>query len=455
MSVKDSQIYLDAAQRFRTLLQHAHTAAAYAPGRFEVLGNHTDYNEGFVLSAATNFGTYALVSPRADDRCTLTSLNVDETAYSAVNKLEPQLDVPWANYVWGVLDGLKGYGKVSTGCNILIAGDLPLGAGLASSAALEISTGIALGTLYNIDVSPVDLARIGQRAEQTFVGANTGLLDQISSLYGEPNQLALTDFRTLNVEALPFAREVCFVMCDTGVSHMLSNGKYNERRKHCEQAADFFENALDHKVTAMRDVSWKEWQEHHQGMNAICAKHCAHPIGENERVVRGRDLLIKGDFAGFGALMYESHQSSSEYFDNSCPELDFVVATARNIPGVLGARLSGGGFGGSAILLTYSRDTDVIIHAITSAYRNPAINRIVGGTATSAHPKGYAADIRVAGLSPVAVARTLAASGLKFDQLILETSRAVVHVSFDPRLRGEVKTQAGGPGTAIVDGLPR
>ena len=370
MSVKDSQVYLDAARRFRSLFQDAHTAAAYAPGRFEVLGNHTDYNEGFVLSAATNFGTLALVSPRADDRCALTSLNVDETTNSIVNGLAPEADATWANYVWGVLDGLKNYGKVATGCNILIAGDLPLGAGLASSAALEISTGLALSALYSINVSSLDLARIGQRAEQTFVGANTGLLDQISSLHGKLHQLVLTDFRTLNVETLPLARDACFVMCNTGVSHMLSDGQYNARRKHCEQAAVFFDCALDHKVAALRDVSWEEWQKHHAEMNEVCARHCAHPIGENERVVRGRDLLMRGDLVGLGALMYESHQSSAEYIENSCPELDFVVATARSIPGVLGARLSGGGFGGSAILLTHSRDTDAIMHATTSAYRN-------------------------------------------------------------------------------------
>jgi galactokinase len=368
--IKDAPVYLDAAQRFRTLFHDAHTHAAYAPGRFEVLGNHTDYNEGFVLSAATNFGTYALASPRADDRCELTSLSVSHSAHSTVNGLAPEPETSWANYVWGVLAGLRTLGQVSTGCNILVAGDLPLGAGLASSAALEISTGLVLSTLYGISVSRLDLARIGQRAEQEFVGANTGLLDQISSLHGESHQLVMTDFRTLEVETLPFAKDMCFVMCNTRVNHALSDGQYNDRRKHCEDAAIFFDGVLDHEVTALRDVSWVEWQEHHQGMDEIRARRCAHPIGENDRVIRGRDLLMRGDLDGLGALMYESHQSSSEYFENSCPELDFVVATARSIPGVLGARLSGGGFGGSAILLTHSRDTDVIMHATTSAYRN-------------------------------------------------------------------------------------
>ena len=366
--MKEIPIYRDASERFCALFHASHTHAAYAPGRFEILGNHTDYNEGFVLSAATNFGTVALAAPRDDERCILTSSPLSETAEYAMDSLCPTPGSSWANYVWGVLTCLREVGNVSMGCNILVSGDIPLGSGLASSAALEISTGLALGALYGIELSPLDLARIGQRAEQEFVGANTGLMDQISSLHGEHHHLVMTDFRSLDVESLPFVEDGGFVMCDTGVSHALGDGQYNERRKHCEEAARFFNSVLDHEVHALRDVSRAEWQKHHAGMDDTRARRCAHPIGENERVLKGRDLLGQEDLEGLGVLMYESHESSANYFENSCPELDFVVSTARRVPGVLGARLSGGGFGGSAVILTRARYIDSVMHAVTSAY---------------------------------------------------------------------------------------
>jgi len=364
----NGELYAEAGRRFRDAFGHVHSVAAYAPGRVEILGNHTDYNEGFVLSAAIDFGTYVLVSRTSDGDCRLVAGDLSEEAHFAMSSLAPSKDKTWPNYVMGVLDGLARTHDIGVGFHGLLLGNIPLGAGLSSSAALEMATGLALATLYELDVTPLDLARIGQAAEHTYVGVQCGLLDQISSLFGKRNHLVMTDFRTLEVETVPLGDEACFLMCNTHARHALVDGEYNSRRQHCEEAAAFFEAELDHPVTALRDVSWEEWQQFAAGMDDVTARRAAHPIGENKRVAEGRTLLEKGDLESFGRLMFDSHTSSRVNFENSCRELDFLVDTASRIPGVLGARLSGGGFGGSAVVLLHPRDVETAQHALASAY---------------------------------------------------------------------------------------
>ena len=349
------------------------TVAAYAPGRVEVLGNHTDYNEGFVLSAAIDLGTLFLVAQADGTGCGLVAGNFGEEATFEVAVDAPAAEQTWANYVRGVLCGLRERGMIDQGFNAWFEGDIPLGAGLSSSASLEIAAGLALCALYGLDVDKLDLARIGQAAEHRFVGAKCGLLDQISSLFGEEHALVMTDFRSLAVGNVPLGigpgvADACFLMCNTNVKHSLVASEYNERRERCEAAALFFAAALDHPVAALRDVSWAEWEAHEARMDPVTARRAAHVIGENTRVLRGRELLAGGELGEFGQLMFESHESSRRHFENSCPELDFLVDTARKIPGALGARLSGGGFGGSAVVLTHPRDAETVGPALAAAY---------------------------------------------------------------------------------------
>ncbi len=361
-------VFEEALSRFTSVFGARPTAAAYAPGRVEVLGNHTDYNEGFVLSAAIDAGIFFLAAPSGCDDCRVVAGDLMRQAPFTVANPAPHGDTVWANYVKGVFAGLRDRSGLTTGFNGLFLGNVPLGSGLSSSAALEMSTGLALGALYGLDVPKLELARIGQAAEHNYAGVKCGLLDQVSSLFGRRGSLVMTDFRSLDVSTVPLGEDACFIVCNTNAKHALVDGVYNERRAKCEAATAHFAKVLDHPVTALRDVTWAEWEAHQGGMDPLAARRSAHPIGEDERVVNGRALLRTGDLAAFGALMFDSHASSIHYFENSCAELDFVVDLCKRIPGVLGARLSGGGFGGSVVALVHPRDAETVGHALAGPY---------------------------------------------------------------------------------------
>lgn len=337
--------------KFRDCYGREPAVVAYAPGRVEILGNHTDYNEGLVLSAAIDSGTCFAVAPAGGATCRLTAGDLMREVRFEVGRPAPVRSDTWANYCLGVLAGLLPRGTFRQGFDALFFGNIPQGSGLSSSAALEISTALALARLYAIEADPISLARIAQQAEHTFAGVKCGLLDPISSLFGRAGMLVQTDFRTLEIARVPFGSEAVLLIGNTHAKHALVDGAYNERRADCEAATAHFQRVLPHPVTALRDVSWAEWEAHRGGLDARATRRAAHPIGENARVLQGAELLARGDRAGFGALMFASHESSQRYFENSCPELDLLVAAARRIPGVLGARLTGGGFGGSIVAL--------------------------------------------------------------------------------------------------------
>jgi galactokinase len=360
--------------RFRQHHRREPTVTAYAPGRVEVLGNHTDYNEGFVLSAAIDFGTFFACAPRADLACRLVAANLTQEVSFPANAPEPAREHGWANYVKGVLAGLGARQAPTHGFDAMFIGNVPLGSGLSSSAALEMCAGLALARLYNMRVDPVTMARIGQTAEHKYAGVKCGLLDQISSLFGQTGTLVETDFRTLAVKNVPVGRDACFLLCNTHAKHALVDGEYNQRRAACEQAAAYFARVLPHPVQALRDVSRQEWEAHRAGLPELVARRAVHPIGENERVLAGARLLARNDLAGFGRLMFESHESSRVCFENSCPELDALVAAAHLTPGVLGARLSGGGFGGSVVALVHPQQASDAGAALAAAYQR-AIGR--------------------------------------------------------------------------------
>jgi galactokinase len=347
----------------------APAVVAYAPGRLEVLGNHTDYNEGFVLSAAIDRGTYFLAAPSSGPECRLLAGDVMQECRFPVTDPAPSKAMAWANYVKGVVAGLRKHGPMKTGFMGLLGGNVPLGAGLSSSAALEMSSGMALERLYGLTVAPIDLAKIGQAAEHDYAGVKCGLLDQLSSLFGRENALVMSDFRALTATAVPLGADACFLICNTAVKHSLVESEYNERRERCEEAARFFASVLPHPVKALRDVSWGEWEQNRAKMNPVAARRAAHIIGENTRVLRGRECLAQHDLAAFGRLMFESHESSRTQFENSCPELDVLVDASRAMPSVLGARLSGGGFGGSVVVLVRATDTAAVAGRLASVYQ--------------------------------------------------------------------------------------
>lgn len=362
------ETFLKAKSLFEAHFGCAPACVAYAPGRVEVLGNHTDYNEGFVLSAAIGYGTFFAIAPAAGAKCRLVAGDLMREVTFDVADPKPSREDSWANYCKGVLAGLLPLGKFAHGFNGLFFGDIPQGAGLSSSAALEITTGLAIARLYGLDADKLTLAKIGQKAEHEFAGVKCGLLDQISSLYGAEGKLVKTDFRSLAVENVPLDPSCTLLVCKSTARHALVDGAYNERRADCEAAADFFAKRLPHPVAALRDVSMAEWESLKDELPGRVAARSAHPIGEDERVLNGAALLESGDVEGFGRLMFESHESSRTLFENSCEELDALVDIAKRTPGVLGARLSGGGFGGSVVMLVRREALDSVAKAVADAY---------------------------------------------------------------------------------------
>lgn len=367
----NQEIYSELVSKFEAKYGEWPKIVAYAPGRIEVLGNHTDYNDGFVFSAAIDKGTFFAVSPTADSSCELTAADLMETATFDTANVKPAQEMTWQNYVTGTFNWLFD-GKPSAaphGWKGMFLGNIPLGAGLSSSAALEMCTVLALCKLYGIEKDKTSLAKIGQKAEHTFAGCPCGLLDQASSLYGKEGALVKSDFRTCDFENVDLGPSVAFMMVKSNAKHALVDGAYASRRAACEDAAKYFAGVLRKPVTHLRDVTMAEWVLYRGGLSETTARRAVHPIGEDERVLQGAALLEKGDLKGFGALMYDSHESSRHWFENSCEELDTIVDAAKAIPEVYGARLSGGGFGGSCCLLVDPTAADRIAEQITREYK--------------------------------------------------------------------------------------
>ncbi len=370
--MQNKEVYDELVAKFEKLYGIKPTVVSYAPGRIEVLGNHTDYNEGYVFSAAIDKGTFFAVAPTADDSCELTAGDFMETAKFSINDVKPAKEMTWQNYVTGsfnwLFDGCPANAK--HGWKAMFLGNIPLGAGLSSSAALEMCTLLALMKLYGIEKDKTAIAKIGQKAEHTFAGCPCGLLDQASSLYGKAGALVKSDFRYCKFETVDMGPKVAFMMVKSNAKHALVDGAYASRRQACEDAAKYFAGVLKKgNVTHLRDVTMAEWVLYRGGLSETTAKRAVHPIGEDERVLQGAELLSKGDLTGFGALMYDSHESSRNWFENSCEELDAIVDAAKAIPEVYGARLSGGGFGGSCCLLVDPTAADKIAAQITKEYK--------------------------------------------------------------------------------------
>jgi len=322
---------------------------AYAPGRVEWLGNHTDYNQGYVLAAALDVGTNIEGEKTNDKKITLTSSRYQETFQIDISDIVPLPEKHWANYPLGVVgEMIKGGYKIS-GFKADIGGDVPIGAGLASSAALEISTALFLKKLFKLIINNIKLAKIAQAAEHNYAGVKCGLLDQISSLLSVKDKATLIDFKSLEVKNISVPHGFDLVIVNSGVKHSLVAGEYNERRQSCESAA----KKMGKK--SLREVSAEELQKKQTKLSEIEYKRAIHIVGENNRVKGAIKALRDDDIAEVGLLMKQSQQSSKKYFENSSLELDYLCNCADHISGCLGSRLSGGGFGGATINLVESK----------------------------------------------------------------------------------------------------
>lgn len=334
-----------------------------APGRAEWLGNHTDYNDGLVLGLGLDVGATVCARPRGDRKLGLHAADLGECHEASLDDLTPVRTPAWANYVLGVAAGFVARGAEASGLNLELSSTVPLGAGLSSSAALECATGRALQSAWGTAFDDLELARIGQEAEHKFAGVRCGLLDQVTSLFARQGQAVFLDCRSNEVERVPVAEAVRFVIVQSGVKHALSDGAYNDRRAECEAAAEVL------GVPKLREATPGMIEEARVSgkLSGAPLKRALHVVGENARVAEAVELLRAGDMAAVGRLMNESHESSRVLFENSCRELDFLTEAARGIPGCLGARLSGGGFGGAVLAMVEREQADAFAKAIGEA----------------------------------------------------------------------------------------
>ena len=338
--------------------------SSYAPGRVELLGNHTDYNEGYVLSAAIDRGVDMRGEATGSGRVVLRSATLDKTFEGDIAQLVPSKDhaTEWTNYPLGVVDVFVKNGLPVSGFSAEIKSNLPLGAGLSSSAALEVATAMLLQKIFGFQVDRLQMAKMCRRAENEFVGVNCGLLDQASSTFGKAGHAIFLDCRNETVDNTPFPSGVELLITQCGVPHRLAGGEYNERRLQCFDAAERL------GAKALRDVTSAQLEAARESLPVQSYKRAAHVVGENERVLAGIGFLRNGDVCAFGQLMFASHESSRVNFENSTPELDLLVEIARGEPGVLGSRLTGGGFGGATVTLLERDKAGAIAAAIAAKY---------------------------------------------------------------------------------------
>jgi galactokinase len=340
--------------------------AVYAPGRVELLGNHTDYNQGLVLGVAIERGLTVRGERRDDSLVRLSSLAFPGLVEVLLTQLERRASNGWANYPLGVVQEFLKAGYPIGGFTAEISGDLPAGGGLSSSAALEVATALFLQQLFEIEIEPLAIAKICQCAENHFVGVRSGLLDQVSCLFGRANRAVYLDCRSEEIRLVPFPRDLAFVLADSGAQHRLIASDYNTRREECAAAAQ----ALG--VASLREVSLAQLQDSRLAISPLLRHRALHVVGENDRVRRALEALACGDAPALGALLNDSHESSRVNFENSTPELDCLVSIARSLPGVLGARLTGGGFGGATLTLVEAARADGVVAALKREGRSSA-----------------------------------------------------------------------------------
>lgn len=322
-----------------------------APGRVNLIGEHTDYNGGFVLPMAIEREAVVAIAKTEDRRISAYALNLNESGEFDLDVENGREKGCWLNYIEGVARILERNGVKLNGANLMILSDVPSGAGLSSSAALEMAVGLALTEISNQTIDRATLALVGQAAEHEFVGANVGIMDQFVSANARAGHALLLDCRSLKFENVPLdTSKIAVVICDTRVKHELSTSEYNVRRAECERGVEILQEFLP-EIKQLRDVGIKDFARYEKHLPETIRKRCRHVITENERTLKAAEALKKNDLKEFGRLMWQSHESLRDDYEVSCAELDLMVEIARSFQFVLGARMTGGGFGGSTVNL--------------------------------------------------------------------------------------------------------
>lgn len=344
-------------------------ASIYAsPGRVNLIGEHTDYNLGFVLPGATNKGIYVAIKPNSGKITRLYSIDYNEYTEIDINGTKPEQQ--WACYIYGVAQEMQKRGANIEAFDAVFGGDVPLGAGMSSSAALESVFGFALNDMYNFGFSRAELAKIGQMTEHNYIGVRCGIMDQFASLFGEKGKVIRLDCRTLEYELEPFEPANCrVVLIDSMVKHSLASSEYNIRREQCESGVAIVGKHIK-GIESLRDIDIDMLNTYRDEMDEVVYRRCAYVINENQRLLDGCQALKGGDYKLFGEKMFGSHYGLSNDFQVSCKELDFIADIARTTDGVLGARMMGGGFGGCVINLVEDSAYDSYLDQVKSKFKH-------------------------------------------------------------------------------------
>lgn len=350
-------------QAFQQRYGDAPQVVVRAPGRVNLIGEHTDYNDGFVLPMAIDRAVWIALSPVAEAQVTLHSLDMDETLAFPLGQFE-NTDQGWAEYVKGVAWVLKAAGYTLSGWQGVIAGDVPIGAGLSSSAAIELATARAFASVSAIDWNAATMARLAQRAENEWVGVNCGIMDQMISAAGVEGTALLIDCRSLQTENVPLPPGTVVVVMDTATRRGLVDSAYNERRQQCEAAARFF------NVDALRDVSSEQFAAQGDGLDDVILRRARHVITENERTLAAAYAMQAGNAVTVGRLMNESHTSLRDDYEVSSSELDTMAAIAQGQESCYGARMTGAGFGGCAVALVQSDAAQDFADVVAQVYQD-------------------------------------------------------------------------------------
>jgi len=341
-----------------------------APGRVNLIGEHTDYNEGFVLPMAIDKKIIMLGQLRNDRLVQVFDLVYKTKIKFSLDALSPLRKDTWANYLMGVMDEIQKAGYPLQGANIIFNSNIPQRAGLSSSAALEVVTALTMAKLNLLEIEPVEMAHLCQRAENNFVGVACGIMDQYVSCLGQKNYALFIDCRSNDYDLIPFKdHNYQIVICNSKIQRGLVDSEYNRRREECKVAAKFFNHKLKREIRALRDVSIDEYKKYQRQLPEVIARRARHVIFENYRVQAGVQALREGNFLAFGQLMIESHQSLKNDYEVSCAELDLLVNLALKQEGVLGARMTGAGFGGCTINLLKREHIDAYKETIKQGYK--------------------------------------------------------------------------------------
>ncbi|CAG4993366.1 Galactokinase [Dyadobacter sp. CECT 9275] len=349
-AVTAKRIQAEYLKKFGTETNQSSPRIFRSPGRINLIGEHTDYNSGFVLPASVDKAVYFVIAPREDDQVILYAADLDQTYTFLVNDLsKPSQE--WAHYQLGIIEQIFKKGLSINGFQAAFGGDVPVGAGLSSSAALECCLLFALNEIFGLDLDRFEIVKMSQKAENQYVGVQCGIMDQFASAFGKKESVIRLDCRSLEYEYFPFPmKEYLLVLCDTKVKHSLANSEYNTRRQECEQGVAILKK-YDETINSLRDAAISLVHEHREELGDVVYRRSKFITEEIERVRLACDFLTAGDLQSFGKKMYETHYGLQHEYEVSCPELDFLVEQTFGNENVLGARMMGGGFGGCTINL--------------------------------------------------------------------------------------------------------